>query len=480
MNKLRVFESFCGYGSQSIALENIGVLHEVVAISDIDADVLISYGAIRGDLSKSISLTDDEIKKWLMDRNIGWDFQKQKSSIPRMKKDKLYKLYNACIEHNCLGDISIIDPNSIPDHDLFTYSFPCFVEGTLVMTENGFKKIEDITCEDKVLTHTNQFKKVIKPMINKTDHIYKIRNMCSEDLYVTEEHPFYVRKRSRVWNNENRTYERKFSDPQWVSTKDLTKDTYLGVAINQKSELPKWDGYSKKWSTGIGEQRSYSTNLLNNVFNKEDFWWVIGRLICRLDKLGKVGEYIFSCLLEDYFGFDCIIPKVHLTTDYNMSIYGIDTLFYNEKENLLMFGESKISVRINNGITLIKKSLKDYEKQISDEFELVLSNRLYRDKLYKFKEVFGEQAEMSLDIHQFIKVANITKIGIPLFIAHGCESDTVEILNQLEKIVPKKMLNIETVYYAISLPIINKEKLIAVFTSKLREKGEEYKDGANK
>lgn len=125
MNKLRVFEGFCGYGSQSIALENIGVPHEVVAISDIDADVLISYGAIRGDLSKSISLTDDEIKQWLMDRNIGWDFQKQKSSIPRMKKDKLHKLYNACIEHNCLGDISIIDPNSIPDHDLFTYSFPC-------------------------------------------------------------------------------------------------------------------------------------------------------------------------------------------------------------------------------------------------------------------------------------------------------------------------------------------------------------------
>lgn len=125
MNKLRVFESFCGYGSQSIALENIGVPHEVVAISDIDADVLISYGAIRGDLNKSISLSDDEIKQWLMDKNIGWDFQKQKSSIPRMKKDKLYKLYNTCVQHNCLGDISIIEPNSIPDHDLFTYSFPC-------------------------------------------------------------------------------------------------------------------------------------------------------------------------------------------------------------------------------------------------------------------------------------------------------------------------------------------------------------------
>lgn len=125
MEKLRVFEAFCGYGSQSIALENIGVPHDVVAISDIDADVLISYGAIRGALDKSVTLTDDKIKEWLMARNIGWDFQKEKSSIPRMKKDKLHKLYNSCVDNNCLGDVSIINPNDIPDHDLFTYSFPC-------------------------------------------------------------------------------------------------------------------------------------------------------------------------------------------------------------------------------------------------------------------------------------------------------------------------------------------------------------------
>lgn len=32
-----------------------------------------------------------------MDRNIGYDFAKGKSKIPRLKKDKLYKLYKACI-----------------------------------------------------------------------------------------------------------------------------------------------------------------------------------------------------------------------------------------------------------------------------------------------------------------------------------------------------------------------------------------------
>lgn len=73
---LRVFEAFAGYGSQSIALRNLGVEYEVVAISEIDKYAIKAYEAIHG-------------------------------------------------ETNNLGDISKIDPKNIPDHDLFTYSFPC-------------------------------------------------------------------------------------------------------------------------------------------------------------------------------------------------------------------------------------------------------------------------------------------------------------------------------------------------------------------
>ena len=51
MEKLRVFEAFSGYGSQSIALRNLGIDYEVVGISEIDCDALISYSAIR-DLDK--------------------------------------------------------------------------------------------------------------------------------------------------------------------------------------------------------------------------------------------------------------------------------------------------------------------------------------------------------------------------------------------------------------------------------------------
>ena len=75
--KIRVFEAFSGYGSQSIALKNLGIKHEVVAISEIDKYALQGY----------------------------------------------YSLHDKNILN--LGDITKIKVEDIPQHDLFTYSFPC-------------------------------------------------------------------------------------------------------------------------------------------------------------------------------------------------------------------------------------------------------------------------------------------------------------------------------------------------------------------
>lgn len=73
---LKVFEAFAGIGSQRKALENLGIEHEVVAISEIDKYAIKSYEAIYGEV-------------------------------------------------NNLGDITKINLDDIPGHDLFTYSFPC-------------------------------------------------------------------------------------------------------------------------------------------------------------------------------------------------------------------------------------------------------------------------------------------------------------------------------------------------------------------
>lgn len=73
---IKVFEAFAGIGAQRTALKNIGVPHEVVAISEYDEYPAKSYMAIHGETLN-------------------------------------------------LGDITKIDVHDIPEHDLFTYSFPC-------------------------------------------------------------------------------------------------------------------------------------------------------------------------------------------------------------------------------------------------------------------------------------------------------------------------------------------------------------------
>ena len=76
MTKIKVFEAFAGIGAQAAALRNIGVDFEVVGISEIDKRAIKAYNLIHGDTPN-------------------------------------------------FGDISKIDPTTLPDIDLFTYSFPC-------------------------------------------------------------------------------------------------------------------------------------------------------------------------------------------------------------------------------------------------------------------------------------------------------------------------------------------------------------------
>lgn len=121
-----MLESFAGYGSQSISLRDVGVDHEVIGISEIEPDAIIAYGSIRFDLADLYTdKTHEEMKKELMAKNVGWDFQKNKSRIPRMKKDKLEMLYKFDKASNNFGDISLINPTNLPDFDYFTMSFPC-------------------------------------------------------------------------------------------------------------------------------------------------------------------------------------------------------------------------------------------------------------------------------------------------------------------------------------------------------------------
>lgn len=281
--KIKTLETFTGIGSVHMALRNIGIEVESVGISEVDRYALLAYDAIHGNGEPVEEKTKEEMLEVLERDNVGHNFSTGKSEIPR-SANQLRQLYEAHIRSKNFGDITRIDAQQLPDFDLFVYSPPCFVAGTKVLTIDGYKNIEDITKEDYVMTHKNRYQKVVSPMINKADHIYEVKTYASEPLLATEEHPFYVRKRGKVWNNERRSYDRVFEEPEWVATKDLTKDYYVGSAINTEEIIPTWTGVSISGAWGHKKE----TNHLGSMMSNADFWWIVGRYIgdgwVRLDR----------------------------------------------------------------------------------------------------------------------------------------------------------------------------------------------------
>lgn len=128
MEEIKLFDAFAGKGALHKSLKKLGVPTNVVGLSEIEPDAVIAYAGVHIDGFKDLYFdypSDEKMRELLMDRNIGWDFIKQKSSIPRMKKEKLKLLYKATILTNNLGDISKIDYDNMFDFDLFNLSFPC-------------------------------------------------------------------------------------------------------------------------------------------------------------------------------------------------------------------------------------------------------------------------------------------------------------------------------------------------------------------
>ncbi|SJZ60675.1 Hachiman antiphage defense system protein HamA [Garciella nitratireducens] len=200
------------------------------------------------------------------------------------------------------------------------------------------------------------------------------------------------------------------------------------------------------------------------------------KFIIQKDKVGKIGEYIFHLILSDYFEYTCIIPKFKLTTNRNMSVFGIDALFYDSVNSEILFGESKFSKNINNGINLINKSLTNYEHQISEEFLLVLSNDIY-ELDSKFSDKFQSSIDCCCSFDEFIETGEIKSIVIPIFIAHGGqpEDDVKKILNAFDDVKVKVINSLETKYLFISLPVIDKEKFLEYAIRMAVKKQNEYK-----
>lgn len=261
---------------------------------------MVSYAAIHCGLTWEMidNYSDYPSKEQMIDellnRKIGYDFKKDKPyNWSRLKDRELQKYWLAMKLSNNMGDISNIE--SLPYADLWTVSFCCFTADTLVLTSNrGYIQIKDIKENDIVLAHDNHYHKVIKSAYIGNKNIWHIDSMNSDGIDCTDDHKFYVRTRHRVNTHKNgkAVNYRYFDSPIWKECKNLTKDDYIGYAINQNSIIPTWtDSDSNKIK-------------IASLMNKPSFWWIIGRYIADgFKQSGKTGNRIVLC---------CGLPKVKL------------------------------------------------------------------------------------------------------------------------------------------------------------------------
>lgn len=129
-NMLRMIETFSGIGSQTQALKNIGLDHEVVAISEWDVNAMYAYDILHNgkqDLTPYRHYTKADLIEELKHYTLSMDGKTPMSerAVAALSASHLKAILAAIRNNNNLVDITKIHAQDLPDADILTYSFPC-------------------------------------------------------------------------------------------------------------------------------------------------------------------------------------------------------------------------------------------------------------------------------------------------------------------------------------------------------------------
>jgi DNA (cytosine-5)-methyltransferase 1 len=157
--------------------------------------------------------------------------------------------------------------------DVIFGGFPCFIEGTKVLTNNGYINIEDVKSDSLLLSHTGKFQSIVNKQLKQyTGDLYSIRaKYHSNAIKCTEEHPFYCRNQIKTWDSIDNKYNYTYSDPCWINANKLSDNTYLGMVINNNSIIP-----SFKCDISINQSRVISETI---TLTEKDQWFMMGYFI---------------------------------------------------------------------------------------------------------------------------------------------------------------------------------------------------------
>jgi thymidylate synthase len=132
---------------------------------------------------------------------------------------------------------------------------PCFLKDSYVCTKDAYKKIQDITMDDYILSHDGSFNKVDE--IFKTEYsgdMLKIKPYYIPAFECTPNHPFLVK------------------DKGYIEASKLSVSDFIGIPINTKSIIPEFEFIDYKTPFGINKNTVNKKILLDNL----DYWYFMG------------------------------------------------------------------------------------------------------------------------------------------------------------------------------------------------------------
>ena len=228
---------FSGMGGDSLGMKEAGF--DVVAFNEFDKAAVKSH---LENFPDSTLIQDASQKK-----------EKDKTDII-LVKDEAFSAYKGQV-------------------DLIFAGHPCFVAGTKVLTKDGYKNIEDVVLEDTLLTHTGSFQSIVN--LQKKQYqgdMFELNiKYHPEAIECTEEHPFYVREKTKKWNTSTKKYDITYKEPLWKSAKELTLNDHFGMVINSNKITPQFS-----FDKPINQYRSDTVSI---KMDKPEYWFMMGYFV---------------------------------------------------------------------------------------------------------------------------------------------------------------------------------------------------------
>lgn len=234
---------------------------------------------------------------------------------------------------------------------------PCFLKDNYVITSNGYKRIDNVSKEDHILTHTGKYQKCLdiqKSIYHGDIYTFKFKNN-PVDITCTKEHLFYIA--------EKRDKNKK----KWIKARDIDVKKHVFCYKINDEDVPV-------------KTNPKSESQLDNL----DFWYLIGFLFNN----NNVEQHTSSikCLVYRNDIIDKIIDiaskyKLYRECNCNACYHGKEVVFTNELiANVLiklLYNNEFIQRLSKNYIMSFLKGYEAQNKTITHGVEVLFLQRLY-------------------------------------------------------------------------------------------------------